>query len=206
MKAKTASLFIDLETLGCFDDAVILSMGLCLLRDTDLARNIDYDFLLNQSEEFKFDVRTQMALGRKTNKSVMDFWRDQGESAKRVLKASPDDQNINQVFGNIEHFLRVRHLQWSDVRIFDRNKFDTSKLAHVWDETLKREGNVPWDYRDVWEIATFLRFNSKEESRYGFIKPENFEHPKFVYHSAMCDAALDAFRFYKAIKGEENVQ
>ncbi len=202
MKAKNASLFIDLETLGCFDDAIILSMGLCLLLDTDLQKEIDYDYLLSKSQEFKYDVKTQYALGRKTNKSVMQFWKEQGESAQRVLKASPEDIHISLLFSNMEDFLNGYGLELKDVRIFDRNKFDTAKLAHLWDETLKQAGNVPWSYKEVWEISTFLRFNSVQESRYGFVEPWKFEHPKFVYHSAMCDSALDALRFYKAMKGE----
>lgn len=199
---KKGNAFIDLETLGKWDDAILLSVGVCILTDEQTKQpGIDYDKLLSQSIEFKLSVADQKALGRKHEQSVMDWWKEQGDSAKKVLIPSSSDLPIAEVFKSIEAFLVGFGMDWKSVRLFDRNGFDIKKLQHLWEESLKLGKDVPWDYQECWEIATILKFLSPEANRYGHVKPWDFKHPSFVYHSAKCDAALDALRFYKLFQG-----
>jgi hypothetical protein len=195
---KKASLFVDLETLGKWDDAVILSCGITVLLDDETSNpGMTYAGMVKRSLEIKLDVRDQVARGRKVEPGVMAWWKEQGESAAKVLKASPEDLPIHKLFDSIEAFLKRFGLNWKTVRIFDRNAFDMKKLQHVFEVTIDGGRFPPWDYQEVWGIETLLKFMSPEASRYGSILPKDFKDPEFIYHNAACDAALDAFRYYK---------
>lgn len=199
--APIASGFIDLETLGKWDNSIILSLGITVLKDQVSlpANNLEaYSKLVKEhTAEFKFDIKEQYGLGRRHDKSTLEWWQGQGESAKRILVATNQDHSVRELFHLVEAFLLSHNLSWKQLRWFDRNSFDMTKLQHLHDVTLGQGSNPPWDYQQVWEIATFLKFCSMTESRYGTIDPYKFEHPEFIYHSAGCDAALDALRFYR---------
>jgi hypothetical protein len=197
--AKKASLFIDHETLGKWDSSIILSTGVTILSDDMLKQPLTYaELVLKHTREFKFKISTQKSIGRTFEQNTLEGWKSQGDEARRALLPTPDDLDIEEVFPKIEGFLAERGLSWKhDVRTFDRNSFDMSKLQHLWEASLGRDGKkLPWDYRENWEIATLLKFMSPQENRYGSIDPYKFEDPAFIYHSAGCDAALDAWRFY----------
>jgi hypothetical protein len=194
---KKGSVVIDKETLGKWDDAVILSIGLTYLSDVDCALpNLSYTDMLQRSVEFKLDVRSQVALGRTVDKSTMEWWQRQGESASKVLKASPEDIPVHNIFPAIEAWLKSKGVTWKEVRWFDRNAFDMKKLQHLHEVTLNLGNQPPWDYQEVWGIETMLKFMSQHQNRYGAINPYHFKDPAFVYHSAACDAALDMYRYY----------
>lgn len=198
-KQKIASVFIDTETLGKWDDAVILTIGLTFIKDKDnhsTDMNELYSKLLKENSiEFKLDVRSQVEAGRKIEQGVFDWWKTQGDSAKCILKPLPDDIKVVNIFDVISAWLITNGLTWQTVRFFDRNAFDMKKLQHLFEVTLNLGKYPPWDYQDVWEIATLLNF--MDDGRYGFMPPKEFNHPEFIYHSAKCDAALDAIRFIK---------
>ncbi len=202
--AKKANLFIDLETLGKWDSSIILSAGVTILTDEQLKQPISYsELVLSHTREFKFSIASQKALGRTFELSTLEWWKAQGEEAKKVLAPSPNDLPIEEIFTKIQAFLSERGLSWKhDIRTYDRNSFDMTKLQHLWEQSLGRNGrDLPWDYKECWEIATLLKFMSPENSRYGSIDPYKFEDPAFVYHSSGCDAALDALRFHKLFSG-----
>lgn len=197
---KEASAFIDLETLGKWDTSVLLSLGITVIMDKELGKNITFSHLMTQSKEFKLDIVDQKARGRTVDTEVFDWWRKQGESAKRVLLPQPDDIKVDVLFQSVEAWLEGYGLTWKTVRIFDRNFFDMPKLQHLNEVTLGNGSRPPWDYKDKWGIETFLKYNSDEQSRYGHIDPEAFTDPEFIYHNAACDAALDALRFNEVFK------
>ena len=197
---KVASVVVDLETMGKWDDAILLTVGLTIIKDGvsygDLTTDQIYTKLLAEnSVEFKLSVKSQVDLGRKMEQNVFDWWKEQGDDAKRILKPLPDDIPCTEIFDVIDRWLRSHGLEWSTVRFFDRNAFDMKKLQHMYEVTLNQGKYPPWDYQEVWEVATLLNFMSG--SRYGFMPPKEFEHPEFIYHSAKCDAALDALRIVK---------
>ncbi len=199
---------IDLETLGKWDSSIILSLGMTVVpNEFVITGDIDNDFtnLLSNSVEFKLGVMTQKRDGRTTDTSVLDWWKEQAANnpaAAAILKPSEQDIDYMNIFHEIDCWLYTNFkTKLKDYKIFDRNSFDVSKLQHLWEVTLNKGSNVPWSYKEVFEVVTLLRICSKNGDRYGDINPYEFSHPDFVYHSAKCDAALDALRIARVFKG-----
>lgn len=204
-KIKKASVFIDLETLGNYDDAVILSMGLTILTD-DMQKKPGLTFadFMGVSYEYKYAVMEQVKeMKRSILKQTFEWWKKQeGPAAEASFKPSPNDRSLKFVFEDMKEAIAKHGLTIEECRFWDRNAYDMKKLAHVAEVTLNMGPFPPWDYQEVWGIETLLRFMSPQESRYGSIEPNGFTDPLFVYHKPSCDAALDAYRFYKLTQGE----
>lgn len=204
-KKKIASLFIDLETLGVWDDSVIMSMGLTIINDAALKLpHLGYKDFLSTSVEYKYDVMDQVKnYGRKIDPKTLQWWQSQGDKVNHILKKSDQDRPLANMITDIEYYCNRHDIDIDECRIFDRNQaFDIRKLHHVQQFSLSGGDFPPWDVKEVWGIETLLRFTSPQESRYGAIEPHSFDDPAFMYHSAKCDSALDGYRFYLLMNGK----
>lgn len=203
-KKKKANAFIDFETLGLWDDAVILTMGLTILTDERMkVRGLTYADMLSHSIELKYNVIEQVRdFKRKVEPSVLAWWKEQGPAASHILKPSPQDRSMKCIVQDVIDYAKEYEVDIGELRFFDRNAFDMKKLQHINEVNLNGGNYPPWDVQEVWGIETLLKFCSPQEDRYGCIDPKTFNDPAFVYHSAKCDAALDAYRFYKLMQGE----
>ena len=177
---------VDLETLGMYDDAIILSMGLAF---GVYGEEKGYQAYVDTGFHCTFDVKEQKnQYLRVFNKDTVEWWQKQSPEAKEILKPSLQNESITKIPGIITSFMKANGINKNAVDLFDRGSFDVKKLAHLIDVNLG--GEIPWNYKNVLEITTFLKALGYD--RYANIMHEEF--PGCVLHNALHDAAIDAYR------------
>lgn len=190
---KDYLLSVDMETLSKFDDAVILSIGLCCI-----PYNIeDYSFvnLFNNSVEFKLDATDQVKrFNRRIDIDVLNWWKGQSLEAQKILKPDINDIKLDDIPNLIEEYLINCGVGWKGLDIWDRKKFDLWKLQHIYEVSLHRK-EQPWGRKSDYDFATIMQWLGGD--RYYHIAPS--EVTGMIYHSAKADAALDAHRLLKLL-------
>ena len=186
---------VDFETAGLFDDAVCLSFGLTM-SDYD-NKDITFDELVKDGLYIEFDYKEQLTLGRKTQKSVMEWWKEKTTPAARDAAWGMNRKrlSIREFPMQLMTYLAERSVNPKEIDIYDRNCFDASKMQHIMEETLGEK--VFWNYQNRYEFATALRFLGSD--RYGGIAPDAI--PGMIHHHPLHDAALDHLRILKAMHG-----
>lgn len=194
---KLASL--DMETAGLFDDAVVLSLGLSI-SDYD-QKDITFKELVDGGLYLRFQIQEQIEMGRKTQASVMNWWKEKTtpEARKQAWGNGPEGParvSIRELPGLLQGYLKGLGVDPKKVDWYDRNCFDMSKMQHIHEETLKLPTSQTWwDYQMRFEFATALRFLGSD--RYGGMPPDSF--PEATYHHPLHDAAMDHMRILNAI-------
>lgn len=183
---------IDLETIGRWSNACILSLGLTVAKYTD--KDITFERLVSEGLYLKFDLREQIANGRTKDNKTIEWWKKQKAESRAVLNPSPQDISIYTLDKHIEKFFRDRNINMKKVDFYDRKCFDINKIQYVYEEELGYE-TVPWNYISEFELATAMRFLGFD--RYGGIKAETY--PGVIYHHALHDAALDHLRLMNCL-------
>lgn len=182
---------LDLETLGKFSDAVILSLGLTVSKYDD--KHLSFQDLKDNGLYIKFNIKEQLNKGRKIDQDVLDFWYKQDVKAKSVLNPSDEDVSLYSVVDIIEEYFKSINLSMKKVDLYDRKSFDIAKLQCICERDLKCD--VPWDYRNDYELATAFRFMGYD--RYGNLDIRDI--PGAMYHHALDDAACDHLRLLKCL-------
>ena len=191
----------DSETLGRWDDAVLLSWATTI---ANLYKRYTLKQLVEEHTFFiKLNVREQMRMGRQKDQQTVEWWygkskRNPCEEARIVsLYPREDDTSIKDLADNIRkgcHRLGIdpRSVDWCD-----RNLFDLRKAQHAIEITCKQDSNEPWDYHNTFDIVSWLR-GVGQTDRYAGIKA--WELPGMVYHDPRYDAALDWLRLQKTME------
>lgn len=191
----------DSETLGRWDDAVLLSWAFTI---ADLTKRYTLKQLVEERTVFiKLNAREQSSLGRVKDQQTVDWWLGKGkrnpcEEARVVsLYPKPDDVSIYNLADEIRkgsHRLGVdpRSVDWCD-----RNLFDLRKAQHAIEITCKQDSNEPWDYHNTFDIVSWLK-GCGQTDRYAGIKAWELE--GMVYHDPRFDAALDWLRVQKTME------
>lgn len=188
----------DSETLGRWDDAVVLSFAVII---ADLTKRYTLQQLVNERSVFiKLNIEEQIKRGRKKEKNVIDWWfgRDGKKNAPceiaKKVSLYPDAEReieLDQFATELKigcHKLGIdpRSVDWCD-----RNLFDLRKAQHIMEVTCGQYSSEPWDYHGVFDIVSWLRGVGVED-RYAGMKPWEIE--GFIYHDPIHDAALDFLR------------
>lgn len=194
MKLKNKPVFIDTETLGRYDNAIILSIGLTMgsYAPPNPDRIGEFKRLVDTGLYIKLDVKSQRQAGRTHCEQTLDWWKSQGPEAQRVLLPSPGDQTLEQMHVHISRWLESHGENFKSIDLWERNNFDLSKLAHAYENDLKMT-KVPWDYKQRFDIVQWAAAYGMD--RYQGIRPEDI--PGMVYHNALHDSALDQIRLSK---------
>lgn len=191
----------DSETLGRWDDAVMLSWAHTI---ADLTKRYTLQQLVDERTVFiKLNVEEQLKLGRKKEATTVEWWfgkekRNPCDIARAVsLFPKPDDISIFQLRDEILkgcHRLGVdpRSVDWCD-----RNLFDLRKAQHIMEVTCEQYGSEPWDYHSTFDIVSWLK-GVGQQDRYAGIKAWELE--GMVYHDPRYDAALDWLRIQKTME------
>lgn len=184
----TSCVIYDFETLGQIpEESVVLSMGI-LSYDEDRFLQDDgytYEELLDDTNYIKFKVEEQVKhFGRTIDPNSLDWWKSQGEAAKRVLKPSANDVGIDKLKGWIENLYDVKSFK----KVFTRgNTFDPMFLRSL----AKDDVFNWWSIRDTRSyIDGMLIGNDELDNK--FI-PEGLTE-KFVRHDARHDVVMDVMR------------
>ncbi|WJJ54000.1 exonuclease [Escherichia phage AV101] len=191
----------DSETLGRWDDAVMLSWAHTI---ADLTKRYTLQQLVEERTTFiKLNVKEQIELGRVKDQGTVEWWLGAGKrnpcDAARAVSLYPkeDDISIFQLADEIRkgcHRLGVdpRSVDWCD-----RNLFDLRKAQHIIEVTCKQDSNEPWDYHHTFDIVSWLK-GVGQQDRYAGIKAWELE--GMVYHDPRYDAALDWLRIQKTME------
>lgn len=186
---------IDLETLAAGSDAPILSLGLTVGRYDDTG--MTFQKLVETGLYLKFDLKEQLAKGRKTSNRVVKWWYEQTPEARKILIPDPvRDVSLYHAPHYIKKFFEDKGLDIKKVDLYDRNSFDLSKLQYLVEEDLNED--VFWNYRHMFDIPTMIRVLGFD--RYAGVQVSDF--PGAVYHNALHDAAVDHMRIMKVLHYE----
>lgn len=189
---------IDLETLGVGSDSVILSLGLTVGAYSDTSQT--FESLLANGLAIKFDIKEQLAKGRKTSRRVIDWWKKQDEGARKILFPTPQDVSLYNLSQYLDDYFAKVGFDIKLHDMYDRNSFDLTKLQYLYEEELNQD--VPWDYHQTFDIPTAFRFMGF--NRYAGIHVNDI--PGATYHDALHDAAVDQLRIYRVLHSQEQEQ
>lgn len=184
----------DFETLGQDPlTAPVLSLGIMEYNDKRFlsATPYTYDELLDMTKYRKFDVADQVKNhGRKIQQETLDWWKQQGEEAKKVLKPSKEDTSITELRAWIEVHYDTKGVDYTFTR---GNTFDPMFLKYVCGHDV-----FPWwTVRDTRSYIDALLIGETELDN-KFVLPEWKE--KFVHHDARHDIVVDVLRMQELVR------
>ena len=199
MSDDLVHIVIDTETLGLYQDAVVLSLGAVAFKFNNDAS--DYEALVRNGVHIKFDVNEQIhTYKRQMTDSTLEWWRGQSAAAKEILKPTPQDAKMADGLAEFNGWLRRVKYDFKNAFVWSRGTyFDFPKLEHMYMQAGVDCGYNGWKIRDVRTyIDVLLGTNSGK-----------WEPPKvpasFVAHDSLHDAAMDAHRMqliFQAVTGE----
>ena len=193
----TEVVVFDSETLGRWDDSIILSVA---ATHGDLSIPFSVEQLIEERTFFmKFSATEQRKAGRQSQQAVIDWWKSNkvSDEARAVsLRPTPDDVSML-------HFV-PEYIKWAHKMLFepkkvihtDRNLFDLSKLQHMIEMTLGQESHEPWHYHNIIDVTSTLRAWGAD--RYAGIDIRKLN--GVVYHDPRYDAAIDWLRLQATAK------
>ena len=185
----------DTETLGRWDNSIILSVAFC---HGDLSKPYTVEELIEERGFFmKFDVKSQVEeLERKSCVQTIEWWKSDKVTEKaREVSFYPSfaDHHVSKFEG---FYLRWAHLMGFEPNQtihMDRNLFDLRKLQHAQEISLGY-GSTPWNYHNIEDITTRLKAYTGD--RYGGLDIRKLE--GVTYHDPRYDAAVDWLRLRNA--------
>lgn len=178
----------DFETLGQKPrENAVLSLAMVDYNDAKFIEGdgYDYDELLAATKYIKFDVADQVKHHGKTiDPNTLEWWKGQGETAKKVLKPSESDQSIADLrqwilthFPNPEKYAKV----------YTRgNTFDPMFL-----DALGADVFSWWAIRDTRSYIDGMLLGAEDPDN-RFVPKEYAD--KFVAHDARHDIVMDIMR------------
>ncbi len=183
------NIIYDFETLGQQPKrSAVLSFAMCSYNDDDflVGEGLRYEDLIDQCKYIKFDVPDQVKNhGREIDSNTLDWWKQQGESARKVLKPSPDDQPISVFRSWI-----VKNLKWDESsyeKVWSRgNTFDPIFLSELHADVFPW-----WAIRDTRSYIDALLLGSTDMDN-RFVPAEYQD--KFVHHDPRHDIVMDIMR------------
>jgi hypothetical protein len=183
---------IDVETLGLYQDAIVLSLGAVGFQfDPDAHPN--FDKLVSTGINIKFDIKDQMRAGRAMTDSTVEWWKGQDEAAKAILRPSPEDRSMVDGLTEFADWVKnMKTYNYKESFVWSRGTyFDFPKVEHMY-----MQSNIPvpyngWKIRDVRTFIDVLTGGSRGVY--------NLQHAPtgFVAHNSLHDAAMDACRMHE---------
>lgn len=174
---------MDMESLGVRENAPVLSWGaIKFVQNIGEKTNQElFDEAISDGFHVKLDVKEQLRRGRKIDKDTAEWWKKQGDSARKVL--SPSNADIT-TFEAVKKFHEYLLDNGFDKRssIWAKGYVDFMWYFRICD-AMGIEGLVQyWQYR-CGRTALYLALHPKKWSQ--TVKPDNF-----VIHDAVHDSAF----------------
>lgn len=187
----------DTETLGRWDDAIILSAAATY---GDLTNPYSIEELIEERTFFmKFSATEQRKAGRLLEPNTMDWWKSNkvtDEARAFSLHPSPSDSSM---FDFVPAYIKWAHkMMFEPKKVIhtDRNLFDLRKLQHMIEMTMKQDSYEPWHYHNIIDVTSTLRAWGAD--RYAGIDIRKLK--GVVYHDPRYDAAIDWLRLQATAK------
>ena len=188
---------LDLESLGKFPDSVVLSFGMVFF---DLTNVLPTRQQVESTGFYrKLVVNDQLKKGRSTHPETIDWWKQQGEEAKHVLKPSDDDVSIVEFHSDLKDWLKKNSYDFKNDFIWIRGpQYDAPMITDLFE---MYELKNPMNFWKVRDIRTLIDISTG--SRDG--KIEISEDVSWcVKHHALHDCVLDYLSFKELYKGSDD--
>lgn len=196
-------ILFDWETLGNKPSSVVLDLA-AVVFNLD-GNDVFEDLISDTSRTFrvKFDVEEQLSiLKRTTDKSTVEWWKQQGESAQKVLKPSDQDVSLEEGMTLFKGFIDANNLKPKDTLGYVRGQsFDfpimVDVVSSIWPDFDHTMFPVAfWNQRDTRTALSHdlcTPMNSKCPLPEGIFKD-------FVAHNSIHDCARDVISLQRAWK------
>jgi hypothetical protein len=188
------SVIYDFETLS--QDMVNgVAVSLAVLQYDEkrfLTNPYEYEELLDDSHMIRFDVAEQIELGRTIQKSTLDWWKNQPKEAQALLKPSPLDKSIKELYNWFCDKIDVEPVR----KVWTRgNSFDPIFLRTLLAHSDEKDPFDWWLIRDTRSFIEGLSYGSPLKNTF---VPEELA-DKFVGHDPRHDIVMDVMRMQKLI-------
>lgn len=191
-------LIYDFETLSKNPENCVVLCVAALSFDEDRYISDPYTFseLVSNANMIKFDVEEQVRLyKRKIEGDTLEWWNSQNDDARRILKPSPKDRRLSDIFTFFDYVVAGKQLD----RVFTRgNTFDPIILQSI----CKNHFNLqrPYDWwldRDTRSFIEGLSYGSGLKNDFF---PETVSHTEFIHHNPIHDISLDVMRMQLLVR------
>ena len=184
---------IDMETLSNKANATIVDLSAIVYRE-DIQNPPSFQELVSRGIKIKFNLKSQS--NRHKMKSVIEWWKTQEIDAKKNLKPSSEDVDINDGMAKFYDYIRRPDFKidyWKSLAWCRGNSFDFPMFEDMLSESLEQDDTIfqqPVNFSRQRDIRTAIEQNLC--SRMQTICPL----PKgtlvgFVKHDSIHDAAKD---------------
>lgn len=139
----------DLEALGLYENAVVLSLAVVPFTLEDLSSK---ESLLSDSFYCKFSVKEQMEVyNRETTESTIDFWKKQAKSVfDSQVASSKDDVSLASGLSDMSSFIKSSFYDWKTSFVWSRGSyFDFPKIEFMYLQCGLALPFNSWKIRDV---------------------------------------------------------
>lgn len=124
---------LDTETLGTEEKSVILSVAICYI-DLDTVSKLSpiqiIEYVRKKSLFVKLDAKEQLDMGRVSNKSTLDWWKEQNQTAKvKSLLPSAEDIKAADAINQIKEY--IKKYNGKTKHIFERGSMDEFVLKSL---------------------------------------------------------------------------
>lgn len=191
MECRGKTFVIDLETLGNAPHGAIVSAAVLVFDLKD--RKKDFKDLCNEALYVKFNLKEQKAKGRKIDKDVVTWWKDQSKEAQKELLPSDKDVNINEGLDLITNYLTERGVVPKNSIAFCRGQsFDFPLIVDLY-ESCDRGFDFPnkfWNQRDT---RTYIGTLANQIDIRDIPLPDGTL-DGFIHHNAVHDIAKDVLK------------
>lgn len=146
--------------------------------------------LVDSAKFIKFDVRAQIARGRKPEKSTMDWWENQSAEARKQLLPSDEDRPLEEA---------IPFLMGEVETVWTRgNSFDPVITDFICIEYGLSEPYPFWTIRDTrTAIDSFSLGTNYKSNKF---MPRAVKSGEFIAHDPIHDIAIDVLRLQELIQ------
>jgi len=181
---------LDIETLGSLNNSVILSVGMVAVDSSE-----DYEFadLIKDGYYAKLDVKSQVDAGRKIHQDTLDWWKEQGKEAQRILKPRPDDMHWTLLKDDMIRWLNEQGVNHEKARFYARGShFDFGLLQDLFRITQGLgPDDLPWKFWNLHDSKTVVLTLLGHDVK---VEPDGF-----IYHDCLHDAAREYMKIQTAL-------
>lgn len=184
------SVIYDFETLSQDQRrGVVVSFAMLNFSEKRYVDNpYTFDELVDKCKYIKFDVTDQVVnFKRKMSKETIDWWKDQGEEAKKQITPSGDDVSITELYSFIVKNIDHKNIKKSFTR---GNTFDPMFLQYIMTQTGHEDPFYWGTIRDTRSMIEGMSFGMNLKNSF---MPDAIKE-KFVKHNPCHDIAADVMR------------
>ncbi|MGL6229356.1 MAG: 3'-5' exoribonuclease domain-containing protein [Culicoidibacterales bacterium] len=186
---------IDYETLGDKPNSVVLDVAVVpFVNDpTNVPKFMD---LVKSSFYAKFDLKSQIKAGRLIQDGVKEFWKNQSDEARAVLKPSDIDVSVEEGHKEMLCFFTENEISYYKSQLWCRGtSFDIPLMVNCIDETFKLDQHSTRDLEPV----SFGRYRDVRSAIEGMLLSRNMSTcplpagtlDGFIHHNSVHDCAKD---------------